>query len=88
MTQPPFVNHVNYLFIKILCLLVKLRLMFVCLFVEFFSGPGEIRVSFDYNHSRQSLHIYVGEIKDVKLPAGTETIFSHNAISQTLQRLW
>ncbi|XP_078373945.1 uncharacterized protein LOC144657477 [Oculina patagonica] len=32
-------------------------------------GPGEMRVSFDLNKNRQSLVIYVGEIKDVKLPA-------------------
>lgn len=38
--------------------------------VEFFLGPGEMRVSFDLNKNRQSLVIYVGEIKDVKLPAG------------------
>lgn len=34
-----------------------------------------MRVSFDYNRSRQSLLIFVGEIRDVKLPAGTETLF-------------
>ena len=57
--------------------------MFVCL-LNFFSGPGEIRVSFDYNRSRQSLLIYVGEIKDVKLPAGTEALYSLLVICKRL----
>ena len=57
----------------------------VCL-LNCFSGPGEIRVSFEYNRSRQSLLIYVGEIKDVKLPAGTETLFSLTMLYHKLSK--
>lgn len=33
-------------------------------------GPGEVKVSLDFSPNRRFLDIHVGEIKDVKLPAG------------------
>jgi len=49
-----------------------------------------MRVSFDYNPSRQSLLIFVGEIRDVKLPAGNKTLFSQELCyrPQTFQSIW
>ena len=39
-----------------------------------FSGPGEIKVSVSFNRERQTLIVHIGEIRDVKLPAGKPEI--------------
>ena len=40
--------------------------------IYFFSGPGEMRVSLDFNRQRQTLIVRIGGIRDVKLPAGKD----------------
>ncbi|XP_068697632.1 uncharacterized protein [Montipora foliosa] len=42
-------------------------------------GPGEMRFSLNFSRDRQTLIIHIGDIKDVKLPAGmTELIIGKN----------
>lgn len=38
--------------------------------IIFFPGPGEIRFSLNFNRERQTLIAHIGDIRDVKLPAG------------------
>lgn len=42
----------------------------ILLSIFFFSGPGEIRFSLNFNRERQTLIVHIGDIRDVKLPAG------------------
>lgn len=46
-----------------------------------------MRVSIDFNHSRQSLVIYMGEIKDIKLPAG-ETLFFFTVLCHKVSKVY
>lgn len=60
------------------CILTNLSFVII-----FFIGPGEMKVSLDFSPNRHFLDIHVGEIKDVKLPAGKICLSVCNEIPLT-----